>query len=181
MNEKVNEQILIEKAKANDNEAMEELIRQNYNFVKSYLIKLTLNYDLAEDLTQETFYKALIKIKAFKIEAKFSSWLIVIATNLYKDFLKKKGRNYEDIDELNMEGDFNTEAAVLASIEFKELLNILKDMPYEKRMPFILKNFYQNSYEEISNIMNCSTGTIKSRIHYCVKIIKEKMKVGDFI
>jgi RNA polymerase sigma-70 factor, ECF subfamily len=55
-------------------------------------------------------------------------------------------------------------------------MKILLSLPYEKRAVFILKHYYGYKYEEISKIMNCPIGTVRSRLHYCIKYIIDEME-----
>ena len=71
---------------------LEKLYKENYQFVFKYLLVLSKDKHLAEDLSQETFLKAIEKIKTFKGECKFSTWLCKIGKNLYLNYLKKHNR-----------------------------------------------------------------------------------------
>ena len=68
---------------------IEEIYNDYFKIVKKYLFCLTGNNDIAEELTQETFYKAMLKINTFKGNCKMSVWLCQIAKNLWYNELKK--------------------------------------------------------------------------------------------
>ena len=68
---------------------LEQIYKQYFETVNKYLFCLTHNSDISEELTQETFYKAVKKINTFKGECKMSVWLCQIAKNLWYDELKK--------------------------------------------------------------------------------------------
>ncbi|MCB2358991.1 sigma-70 family RNA polymerase sigma factor [Clostridium estertheticum] len=89
---------LIEKAKSGNISALIALLSANYPILQGYVIKMTGNIDIAQDIVQETMLKAVIHIKKFIPNAKFSTWLITIATNLYRDLLRKT-KNLELISE----------------------------------------------------------------------------------
>ena len=66
------------------------------------------------------------------------------------------------------------EDIVISNYEYKEIMKIILTLPYEKRAVFILKHYYGYKYEEISDILNCPIGTVRSRLHNGIKqIIKE--------
>ncbi len=69
---------------------MEEIYKEYFEMIKRYLFCLTHNNDIAEELTQETFYRAVKKINTFKGECKISVWLCQIAKNIWYNELKKK-------------------------------------------------------------------------------------------
>ena len=85
----MDETTLIRLAQKGNREALEQLLRDNYRTVRGYLLRVTLNTSLADDLTQETMLRAILNIRRWQPWAKFSTWLITIANNLYRDALKK--------------------------------------------------------------------------------------------
>ena len=78
----------------------EEIYKDNYEIVYKYLIVLTHNADISEELTQETFYKAIKNIHSFQGKSKLSTWLCQIAKNLWLNELKKKAK-IKEIDNSN--------------------------------------------------------------------------------
>lgn len=174
----MDEEILVLKAKKGDKKALEKLFQDNYSVVYGYMLKLILDENTAKDFTQEAMLKAILNIKKFKGKSKFSTWLITIATNAYKDNIKKiKGRevNIESIISTSSE---NLEETIIIKETFDNIKRILLDIPESKRMVFILKHYYNYSYEEISKIVDCPIGTVRSRLHYCIKKIKEELDGG---
>ncbi|AGK96348.1 RNA polymerase sigma factor SigY [Clostridium pasteurianum] len=166
----MDELVLIEKAKQGNKSALNLLLTENYNLVKGYIIKMTGDPTLSQDILQETMLKAVLNIKKFSPKAKFSTWLITIATNLYRDNLRKD-KHLAILDENMISDSGNPEDAAISKLEYVEILQVIKCLPYEKRAVFILKHFYNYSYEEISKILNCPVGTVRSRLHYSVKYI----------
>ena len=79
---------------------MEELYKKYYLKIYKYLLYLSHNQDLAEELTQETFYRAIININKFRGDCELDSWLRIIARNLY---YKNQKKNYQkvNLDEIN--------------------------------------------------------------------------------
>lgn len=75
---------------------IEKIYEQHFKTVYKYLFCLTHNQDLSEELTQETFYKAVRKISTFKNDCKMSVWLCQIAKNLYYDELKRNKKQTKD-------------------------------------------------------------------------------------
>lgn len=85
-------------------QSMEEIYQQYSNTVYHYLICLSSDAELAEDLTQETFAIAVKEIPKFRGDCKISVWLCQIAKHLwYKELKKNKKRNFVSIEELNEE------------------------------------------------------------------------------
>lgn len=173
----MDERILIAQCKKGNREALEQIVRDNYPVVKGYLIKVTLNEHLAEDLTQDCFLKALENLNKYSPTGKFSTWLITIANNLYYDYLRKNRKivlGLEMDENIKLaEGDFEDR------IEIKEILKIISSLPYEKRAAFILKHYYGYKYEEISKILKCPVGTVKSRIFGAIESIQSNLERGE--
>ena len=64
-------------------------------------------------------------------------------------------------------------------MDYEKILILLKELPKEKRAVFILKHYYNYKYEEISKILNCPIGTVRSRLHYSVKYLMRRLEGGD--
>jgi RNA polymerase sigma-70 factor, ECF subfamily len=165
-----NEIELIEKSKKGDKHALNLLLSANYPILKGYILKMTADTYIAEDIIQETMLKAILKIGGFKPEAKFSTWLIKISINIYRDYLRKH-KITETIDNLTSSTASEIEDAAINHLEYKEVKKILMSMSYEKRAVFILKHYYGYKYEEIASILNCPVGTVRSRLHNCIQYI----------
>ncbi len=167
---------LVKLAKRGDRKALEKLLQNNYSILMGYVIKMTLDKSLAEDITQDTMLKAVLNIKNYKQKGKFSTWLITIATNQYRDYLRKNKRLVYGEDKLIIEDDLNLEETVTIKNDFETLKKLLLQLPEEKRMVLVLKHYYGYSYKEISKIMKCPIGTVRSRLHYCIDHIRLEMK-----
>lgn len=74
---------------------MEQVYKENFKIVYKYLFCLTHNEDVAEELTQETFYRAVMHINSFKKECKISAWLCKIAKNLWYNEISHREKNRE--------------------------------------------------------------------------------------
>lgn len=171
---------IINAAKAGDKVAITALINNNYDILKGYTIKMTSNIEEAKDIVQETLLKAIVNINKFTPNYRFSTWLITIATNIYRDTLKKNKRLIL-LDESIEVFTEDIENKALNNILINQALSILQELSYEKRTVFILKHYYNFSYEEISHIMKCPIGTVRSRLHNSIKIIIRKMKERGII
>lgn len=167
--------MLVEKAKKGNKSALNTLLTQNYELLKGYALKMTGDPHLSQDIIQETMLKAVVHIERFKPRAKFSTWLITIATNVYRDTLRKN-RNTVFIDETMEASVAGLEETALNNIKYKVVTEILMGLPYEKRSVFILKHYYGYSYEEIAEILKCPIGTVRSRLHNGIKQILSEME-----
>ena len=150
---------------------LEKLYKENYQFVFKYLLVLSKDKHLAEDLSQETFLKAIEKIKTFKGECKFSTWLCKIGKNLYLNYLKKHNRikflEEEKINNLTitLEELQNDEDNIKLYKEIEKLDNTTKEIMFFR----IKENL---SIKEIAKILG-RTENYVSVIYYRGK---EKLK-----
>jgi RNA polymerase sigma-70 factor (ECF subfamily) len=176
----LNEFELVEASKKGNKSAQNTLLTENYSILKGYTIKMTGDPYLAQDIIQETMLKALININKFTPYGKFSTWLIKISTNVYRDYLRKT-KVSEPLDEALESSQGNVENITISNIEYKEIMQILLKISYEKRAVFILKHYYGYKYEEISEMLGCPVGTVRSRLHNCIKYILSEMEEREVV
>lgn len=176
------EKELIKKAQEGHNQALNQLLMDNYSILKGYLFKLTLHKELAEDLTQETLFKAVKKIQDYEPQGKFSTWLIVIGKNLYFDYLRKNKREGKfDPQDSSMGENLkdngpSLEEGVINTFALDRMKECLSKISREKRSVFILKHYYGYSYKEIAKIEGCPIGTVRSRLHNSIEEIRQAME-----
>jgi len=174
----VDEKRLIEEAKKGNKEALHTLIENNLNILSGFVTKMTQDYHFAQDVVQETLLRAIMNIDKFSPNAKFSTWLIKISINVYKDFLKKNKR-YAYLDDSCKDYVQDVEHVAISNSEYKDICNAVLLLDYKFRAVFILKHFYGYKYKEIAKILNCPVGTVRSRLHFAIKfLIKELEKKG---
>lgn len=165
---------LIKQAVRGNSRALSELLRHNYTFLYQYVLKVTMNKSRAEDITQETMLKAIEKIATFKNKAKFSTWLITIASRLVVDRVRRN----------ELEKHWLQEEQSLHSIrydtlqrgeEWPEALQALGQLRSDIRIPVLLKYYYGYAQEEISSMLDIPVGTVKSRLHNGLKQLRKEL------
>ena len=142
---------------------MDAVYRQHAQTVLKYLMSLTRDADLAEELTQETFYQAVRSIDRFDESCKITTWLCAIAKNQYLAYVKKHARmQYEpDVDRLYagtiiLQTAESTEAEVIRQTGQMELLKKLHAFPEPGRDVLYLRLFGNLSFREIGEVMGKS-------------------------
>jgi RNA polymerase sigma-70 factor (ECF subfamily) len=140
--------------------------------------------DKAQDFLQDTFFNVLRNLDKFCSDKKFSSWIYTIAHNLCKNEYRRievrsNVQSYENLDYTALPFE-NCDSFIEDQIDLASFQNALKKelskLDPEKYCTFILR-FQENfSIKEISEIMDCSDGTVKSRLFYATKIITDKLK-----
>ena len=157
---------------------MEQIYEQYFETVYKYLFCLTRNSDIAEELTQETFYRAVKKIHTFKGECKISVWLCQIAKNLWYDECRKHQKtikmNEENFLETQVSNDV-TEEKVVQNEEKMALYKKLQKLDEKTREVIYLRITGELSFKEIGTILNQTENWARVTFYRG----KQKLKEGD--
>ena len=155
----------------------EELYKTYYPQVYKYILKLCKDEMLAEEITQETFFKVLKKAASFKGQCKLSVWMCQIARNTYFTYLKKNKYFAETPIEtlpLEKEGDFEKIIADKdIALKIHEILHGIEE-PY--REVFWMRIFGELSFREIAGIHKKSESWARVTYHRAKMRIKEELK-----
>ena len=135
---------------------MEQIYEQYFEAVYKYLFCLTCNSDIAEELTQETFYRAVKKIHTFKGDCKISVWLCQIAKNLWYDECRKNRKNLKTSEDtfLEIQDSDMTEEKVIHNEEKMALYKKLQTLDEKTREVIYLRITGELSFKEIGTILN---------------------------
>ena len=163
----------------------QELLTAESDFLKPFAIHLTRDPVLAQDLYQETLYRALANSDKYRTGSNLKAWLYTIMKNIFiNDFRKKRKHPVMfdtaaltlTTDRLMRPGSNTGEM----NLRLKEIQQLVYDLPEIFRKPFLL--YFQGfKYEEIARMLHEPLGTIKSRIHFARKILKSRMKYFERI
>lgn len=136
-------------------ESMDKIYRKYAKTVYGFLLSKSGNADVAEELTQETFYQAVKGIDRFKGESKVSTWLCGIAKNVWFSYLKKK-REQVGLDEAECIGTQPLEQDVFQDWEQVETLKMLHRLEEPMREVIYLRLIGNLSFRQIGEIMEHS-------------------------
>ena len=132
--------------------------------------------DLAEDVTQQVFLKVFSKIGDFRAESEFTTWLYRITINCCLDE-QRKTRRFFSIE--NLFGEFRTKKTQDEKFERREISEEVRKaiatLKPKFRLPILLKYSEDLSYEEIAKVLECSIGTISSRLNRGHKMLARKL------
>lgn len=170
-------------------ESFARIIDKYKDDVFTLAVRMTGDTAEAEDISQETFIKAYKKLKSFNPRWKFKNWLYTIATNLARDKLRKKKFAFSSLDhmttteegeELSQEpsNDSYDPKNILIEKEQKErIIRAVNSLPEKYHRVIVLRYMENLSYEEISQIMKCPLGTVKTLLFRAQKMLSEKLKL----
>ncbi|OGS43356.1 MAG: hypothetical protein A2539_03600 [Elusimicrobia bacterium RIFOXYD2_FULL_34_15] len=168
---------LIKEAKKGNAHAFEKLIKQHEQKIFNLLLNMTSNRAIAEDLFQETFLTVWKKIKSFKGNSEFSTWLYRVAVNTVLMKRRKKTIHSVSFDtpivtsDGEIKRDFGDDwsknpLATLENKELKQELNkAIKSLPEKYRTVLVLRDVEDMSNEEVRKILKISIPSVKSRLH----------------
>ena len=186
--EREGDQLLVERVQAGDRRAFDVLVSKYQRRLMRLVSRLVHDPAEAEDVVQETFIKAYRALRHFRGDAAFYTWLYRIGINTAKNYLATQSRRTptsseadaqqaESFDDGSKLRDNNTPESVLASKQIAATVNAAMDvLPIELRTAIVLREIEGLSYEEISEIMACPIGTVRSRIFRAREVIAEKLK-----
>lgn len=155
----------------------EELYKAYYPQVYKYILKLCQDEMLAEEITQETFFKVLKSTDSFRGQCKFSVWICQIAKNTFYTYLKKNKRLADfSIETLSSEKEDNLENLIAdkdIALKIHEILHFIEE-PY--REVFWMRAFGELSFAEIAAIHKKSESWARVTYHRAKMKIKEEFK-----
>ena len=161
---------------------LEKIYKDNYQLVYKYLLCLTQNSDIAEELTQETFYKMIKKINTFKGNSKISVWLCEIGKNLWYDELRKKKYKTISYDEFqDTESSFNKESLeneYIIKEQIAETTQKIENLDFLTKRVLYLRLNSELSFKEIGSILGQTETWARVTFYRGKTKIKEVNKDG---
>jgi RNA polymerase sigma-70 factor (ECF subfamily) len=183
------DQALVARVQRGDQQAFNLLVEKYQRKLARLLQRLIRDPAEVEDVTQETFIRAYRALPAFRGDSAFYTWLYRIGVNTAKNHLIAMGRRAPTstgVEPDEAEGreeaaeslrDINTPDRVLMSKEIAETVNAaIGELPEELRTAIQLRELDGLTYEEISAIMECPIGTVRSRIFRAREAIAGKLR-----
>jgi len=172
-------------------EVFAAIYAQYYPRIFEYALKRTANLQVAQDITSETFFKALRKLWQFRWRnVPFSSWLYRIATNEVRQYFRKRKYHAASLDELQESGfepmsDGNPATEMMEAQEklqqhadFLSCQRLISQLDLKYQEVLSLRFFERKEIKEIGEILGKSEGTIKSLLHRGLKKLRDQMTGG---
>jgi RNA polymerase sigma-70 factor, ECF subfamily len=181
---------LVRESRRGDKEAFRTLVERYQRKVVSVALGMVHNRDDAVDIAQETFVKAFENLDKFKGESSFYTWLYRIVVNRAIDFQRRErrhptvalnepgtpggGEGYDDtLKEERLEDPYQQTHAREIGDRVTEAIN---ELTPDHKAVILLREVEGLSYDEISRVMQCSKGTVMSRLHYARKKLQKKLQ-----
>jgi RNA polymerase sigma factor (sigma-70 family) len=156
-----------------------QMLVTNTEFLKPFAFTLTRDNETAKDLLQETMFRALSNKDKYYAGTNIKAWLYTIMRNIFINNYRRKVKQNTIFDSTPNDFLLNYQQATVsndaeASLKMKEIQNAIHELPEIFKSPFILY-FEGYKYHEIAHILSEPLGTIKSRIHFARKLLKEQI------
>lgn len=157
----------------------EKVYKEYFNDVYLYIKRLSGDEHIAEEITSETFFKALKSIDSFRGECEIRVWLCQIAKNSYYTYIKKNSKiqNVDEAELLNLPDNKNSVAdEVINRAEVLEISKILNEMSEPYKEVFMWRVYAELSFKEIAGIFNKNENWACVTYHRARKMIKDRLE-----
>ena len=174
----VEDEILVTQFQAGRADAFDELMKRYKGQIYAYLLRSVKNYEDAEELTIEVFFKAYRALDTWKPQARFSTWLYKIAHNLSIDFHRAKSRRQTySLDDEEFSVDEPTAVDMWSNpeweIEEKDRHRVIREaidqLSPKQKAVFMLNRYQGLQIKEITEVLGMAEGTVKIHLHRAVK------------
>lgn len=175
---------LILQIQEGDESAFTNLMKRHYPGVLNFIYRFTHDRDNSEDLAQDVFFRVYRSIGRYKPEAKFTTWLYKIATNVCITAKKAKSKQSNvSLDEMEESSQqFGDNKLGYADSEtFRRELSVLinealQTLPKKERIAVVLCKYQEMPYNEAAEVIGCSVGAVKAYVHRGRMKLIEKLK-----
>jgi RNA polymerase sigma-70 factor (ECF subfamily) len=157
-----------------------QLLLQNTEFLKPFAVTLTKDQESAKDLLQETMFRALANHDKYSVGTNIKAWLYTIMRNIFINNYRRKAKQNTIFD--NSSNDFlldynqsTIDNGAESSLRMKDIQAAIHGLPEIFKQPFMLY-FEGYKYHEIAHALDEPLGTIKSRIHFARRLLKEQIR-----
>ncbi|MHB1043978.1 MAG: RNA polymerase sigma factor [Eubacteriales bacterium] len=176
---------LIERSKSGDLYAFEVLVRRYEGKVYNIAYRFIGNQADASDLAQEAFLRIYQALPSFRGDSSFMTWLYRIIVNVCRDEIRRQqryhivsldgSRNEENSPVIQVASQEQSPEEIFEQKEFSGIVQeCLNELSEEHRLILIMREIQEMSYEEMADALECSLGTVKSRLNRARQSFKEK-------
>lgn len=173
------ELLLLFKEEATKEAAYTKIVRKYQERLYWHIRRLVVNHEDANDVLQNTFIKVWRYLENFREEANLYTWLYRIATNETLTFLEKEKKRVTlsiSDDDNGLSNKLKAEKGYdINKLEWK-LQKAIQSLPEKQRIVFTLRYYDEMPYEEMSKVLETSTGALKASYHHAVKKVEEFLK-----
>ena len=185
----ISTELLIRRCQEGNMDAFSELMALYQNKVYSFCLHMTGNHEDAQDLAQEGFIRIYRALHSFRGQSAFTTWAYRIVANLWSNEIRKRKKQHtvpldapvhtgegEEVQRTLSDLSNSPEEELEAKEEKALVWQALSLLSEDQRTVIVLREMYGYSYDEIAASLNCSTGTIKSRLNRARQNLTQKLR-----
>jgi len=173
--EELTDSSLMKLVQAGDSGQLALLFERHHAGLFRYLMQLSRNRALSEDLTQEVFIRVLKYAGTYDPELPFSVWIYRMGRNAFYDSLRTRSSEPMSAETLEVRSREPMPEEAFAQKQDRMFLGeALQNLSDEKREVLVLSRFHDLRYQEIAEIMKCEVGTVKVRVYRALRELREK-------
>lgn len=169
------DEMIMEAVKRGELQQASVLFERYNNRIFNFLARMTMDRDLAEDLTQNVFLRIIKYRNSYKEGARFQSWIYQVARNIFSDHYQAHKNRFADFVDVEKVSDYmpDSEESEMWDEREKLLHKSMARLGEEQRELLILTRFQQMKYEEVALIMDTSVANIKVKVHRAIAKLRE--------
>lgn len=171
------EQQLLLRAREGDRSAFRMLVEHHIKGAYDVAFGFVRDHDIADDVVQDAFLRAFNALREFRGDAKFSTWLHRIVVNLSLNRMKReRSRAVREVSLVNAVSVVSSQGADLSAVDVRSHLErALHELPTLQRAVVILRHYEGMSTEQVSRILQCSEGTVKTHLFRGLRKMRSKL------
>ena len=174
----IEDALLVRQSLEGDPGAFERLVDRYQKVVFSTILRMVNDKEEAEELTQAVFVKLYEKLSTFNPKYKFFSWLYRIVVNESLNYIKQRNQR-ENIDHLDLAGDHGPDERYEEREKTETVEEAVFRLSPDYRIVIVLRHFHDLSYREMSQILDVSEKTVKSRLFTARQLLRRILvKIG---
>ena len=170
----ISDEIIMKRVKEGNLAELSVLFERYHVRLYNFMLRLTFDRSVSQDLTQNLFYRIIKYRHTFKEDHSFKSWIYQMARNIHVDFCnqqQKATERYTQVEEYNE--NFAEEKEGFNEEEYEKLDRAMARLTPEQKEILVLSRFQGLKYEEISSIRDLSVPAIKVQVHRAIKQLRE--------
>lgn len=169
------DEMIMEAVKNGDLQQMTLLFERYHKRIFNFLARMTLDRDLAEDLTQNVFVRVMKYRSSYKESSNVQAWIYRIARNVFSDHYHQVKNRYKQFVDVEKIGDHLAENNESEMQDEKESLlhRSLARLTEEQRELLVLTRFQHMKYEDVAELLNTTVSNIKVKVHRAIIRLRE--------
>lgn len=178
---------LVAAVQRGDEAALEQLVRRYHAPLCQFAERLLGDREAAGDVVQETFIRMIRALPRYRPQARFSTWLYTIATNLARDSARSRtvrAERLRPIEDVDHDAEVAEPPAAVADlalqrVQLSDIKRALGNLSSEHREVIVMHYYQGLSYKEIATATGCTVGTVGSRLHYAIRHLRRHLGAED--